>query len=194
MKKLIFILLLVSNTCLADADLVFNIKHGREFGKWASIYTPTVDPAWFQAQAKAESRYKENAVSPVKAAGLMQIMPKTFKEIAKETKTKGFISAFNPEISIQFGIYYMSKQLKIWKSKDGRTPLDQLQLAQASYNAGAGSVIASQEKCGGVKTYSGVIACLPKVTGKHSKETIGYVVTIAKFKKELDSKPLKFKY
>ncbi len=79
---------------------------------------------------RRESAFYQKAVSPVGARGLMQIMPKTGRQIAKELKEKRYRRAdlFNPAKNIKFGSFYY-KQL-----------LDQFNghyaLAAAAYNAG----------------------------------------------------------
>lgn len=60
-----------------------------------------------------------------------------------------------------------------WSSP--RPETDRHSLAMASYNAGFGNLLKAQSACGGGVLYSEIIACLPDVTGHHSKETIGYV-------------------
>lgn len=56
--------------------------------------------------------------------------------------------------------------------------MDRYMLAAASYNAGAGNLIRSQKSCGGPNRYREIVACLPRITGHHSKETKGYVRNI----------------
>jgi len=79
---------------------------------------------------RRESAFYQKAVSPVGARGLMQIMPNTGRQIAKELKEKRYTRAdlFNPAKNIKFGSFYY-KQL-----------LDQFNghyaLAAAAYNAG----------------------------------------------------------
>ncbi len=79
---------------------------------------------------RRESAFNQEAVSPVGARGLMQIMPKTGRQIAKKLKDKRFNKAdlFNPTKNIKYGSFYY-KQL-----------LDQFNghyaLAAAAYNAG----------------------------------------------------------
>jgi len=79
---------------------------------------------------RRESAFYQKATSPVGARGLMQIMPRTGRQIAKELKDKRFKKAdlFDPAKNIKYGSFYY-KQL-----------LDQFNghyaLAAAAYNAG----------------------------------------------------------
>jgi len=59
-----------------------------------------------------------------------------------------------------------------WKSE--RPAMDRHKLALGSYNAGIGHLLKAQKLCGGPKLYEDIIACLPMITGRHSKETINY--------------------
>ena len=138
---------------------------------------PDKDWRLLKAQCFQESRFIEQAVSPVGAAGVCQFMPATWKDVERQLDLKG--NVFNPQLNIQFAAYYMNKQLKFWKSP--RPEADRISLALASYNAGAGHLINAQRKCGGSNLYSEIIECLPDITGHHSKETIGYVKNIWKF-------------
>lgn len=77
-----------------------------------------------------ESRGNARAVSPKGATGLMQIMPETGREIAKELGIKKY-DLKDPETNKRFGEYYLDKMLKIFKDP---------KLALAGYNAGPGNV------------------------------------------------------
>jgi membrane-bound lytic murein transglycosylase F len=77
-----------------------------------------------------------------------------------------------PEVSIRASGYYMARMIRTWKAE--RPAFDRYKLALASYNAGAGHLIKAQRLCGGKNLYDQIIACLPDVTGRHSKETIDY--------------------
>lgn len=93
-----------------------------------------VDPVLILSVIKEESRFKNTAISNVGAIGLMQLMPKTSKEIAQRLKVKNFSLEMlkNPEINIRFGAYYLQKLIAKY---DGN-----LILALAAYNAGIGIV------------------------------------------------------
>jgi hypothetical protein len=84
-----------------------------------------VDPAIVKAIIMAESSYNPKAVSKKGAKGLMQLMPKTAREMGVE-------DIFNPEHNINGGVRYYKKLLKKFK---GDT-----KLALAAYNAGMKTV------------------------------------------------------
>lgn len=99
-------------------------------------------------------------------------MPGTAQEL-------GVSAPFAPSDNIRGGAQYMRRMLNIWTWD--RTTLQRLRLAQASYNAGAGNIIAAQRECGGAITWGEIRQCLPAVTGHHSAETIGYVRNIKRW-------------
>ena len=79
-----------------------------------------------------ESRFNPEAVSPVGARGLMQLMPKTAAYLAECMKWEGRADSFDPEFNIAAGSYYIARLIKQF---DG-----DLDLALAAYNAGAGNI------------------------------------------------------
>lgn len=104
----------------------------------------------------------------------MQVMPGTWADI--EEALGIYASPYNAEVNIYFGIYYMRKMVKFWKAP--RTEHERLELAQASYNAGAGNILKAQQRCGNKNTWPLISPCLVQVTGRHSFETLGYVQKI----------------
>jgi soluble lytic murein transglycosylase len=88
------------------------------------------DPGLLYAVMREESTYRPDAVSPVGALGLMQIMPPTGERIARGLGLGRFDAEglFQPETSIRFGSYYLRELLQTF---EGREPL-----AIAAYNAG----------------------------------------------------------
>ncbi len=93
-----------------------------------------LDPALVAAVIYAESQFDPRAVSDQGAVGLMQVLPDTADQIARETGGVSFTSADlqDPAINIRYGTRYL------------RTVLDQFGdnevAAVAAYNAGAGAV------------------------------------------------------
>lgn len=132
--------------------------------------------AW-KAQLYQESHLKPEAVSPVGARGIAQFMPATW---AQESKALGWanVSPHSAPHAIFAGACYMAKLRRAWRAE--RPVWDRQWLAQASYNGGVGNLIRAQRICGGLNRYDQIIACLPKVTGRHSKETIDYIERIAR--------------
>jgi membrane-bound lytic murein transglycosylase F len=122
-----------------------------------------------KAQFFQESRFQPNAVSPVGARGIAQIMPNTWDRWALPT----YKDPFNAEQSIMTGCRYMAYLYGQWKSP--RPEIDRICLALASYNAGLGHILKAQKLADNASLYAPIIAKLPEVTGKHSAETIDYV-------------------
>lgn len=153
------------------------------FQRYWSRYIPQHDYQWGVAQCYQESLLEPRARSHVGAMGLCQFMPKTFEECRRALRLPRGSSPYHPQISILCNAWYMKRQLRIWRSK--RSDLERLYLAQASYNAGAGNIIRAQSKCRMAPHWETILTCLPEVTGKHSKETVTYVVRIKRWYKEL---------
>jgi membrane-bound lytic murein transglycosylase F len=147
------------------------------------LFGPGFDWRYFKSQAIAESNLNSGAKSHVGAKGIMQIMPKTFKEIKyKNPSIKG--SSLQPKWNIAAGIYYDRAIWKLWKAK--RPFTDKLAFMFGAYNAGKGNILKAQRlaKKRGMNpnAWSSIENTLFKITGKHSKETIGYVNKINKVK------------
>lgn len=161
------VLLAASFACQA-----FPTKYDAEIRAAAKLYMPQADPLMWKAQLWQESRLDPNAVSPVGARGLAQIMPGTFAEISRGMGA-GIVSPFDASWSIRMGAWYMRKRINDWSAP--RPYTDRHNLAMASYNAGLGNILRAQKACGGPNLYDEIIVCLPQITGRHSKETIDYV-------------------
>ena len=82
----------------------------------------------------AESNYNAKAVSPRGAAGLMQLMPETAKEMGVE-------DVFDPEENVGGGTLYLKQMLDRYNNN--------LELALSAYNAGPAAV----DKAGKVPDY-----------------------------------------
>jgi soluble lytic murein transglycosylase len=92
-----------------------------------------LDPYLVAALVRQESAFNPNAVSHANAVGLMQLLPKVGKSVAKQEKLKHFSSTqlFTPGINLQLGTRYF------------RTMVDKFgafEYALAAYNAGADRV------------------------------------------------------
>ncbi|WP_246197858.1 lytic transglycosylase domain-containing protein [Solidesulfovibrio aerotolerans] len=83
-----------------------------------------VDPALVRAMVEVESGFAVRAVSPKGAAGLMQIMPGTGRDL-------GLADAFDGANNLEAGIRYMRALLDAYGD---------VRLALAAYNAGPGRV------------------------------------------------------
>ncbi len=127
-----------------------------------------IDYRLLLAQCFVESSYREDAVSPAGAKGLMQLMPATWEQHRRMRD-----DVFDPYANVDVGVMYMRWLYGQWKAK--RPAMDRLCLAFASYNAGLGHILAAQRKSGGCNLYSDIVHHLPEVTGGHAKETRIYV-------------------
>lgn len=168
-------------TCNLSAASLYSDKYNFQIRKAAGTYLPTVDWRLLKAQYYQESLLNPKAVSYVGASGIAQFMPATWRDVTGEMKITG--SPFDASLAIPAGAYYMNKLRRGWSAK--RPELDRHSLAMASYNAGFGNLLKSQRKCEGKTLYNDIIKCLPRVTGRYSKETIQYVKRIWKFYKLL---------
>ncbi|CAG0968810.1 membrane-bound lytic murein transglycosylase E [Geobacteraceae bacterium] len=84
-----------------------------------------VDKSLVKAVIHAESGYNPNAVSPKGASGLMQLMPKTAKDLK-------VANAFDPRDNIRGGVRYLRFLLDTFRGDES--------LALAAYNAGLSRV------------------------------------------------------
>ena len=89
-----------------------------------------LSPALIEALVWQESRWRENAVSPVGARGLAQLMPGTARELG--------VDPDDPLANLEGGARYLRQQLDRF---DG-----DIEKALAAYNAGPGRV----ERAGGI--------------------------------------------
>ena len=89
-----------------------------------------VNESWLLALIRQESSFRPEAKSPANAAGVMQLLPSTAAELAREFKLKDYSaeSLSDPDVNIKLGATYLSRLLK---SFSGNYPL-----ALAAYNAG----------------------------------------------------------
>jgi len=86
------------------------------------------------AVMRQESAFRPDAVSPVGAKGLMQLMPKTARLAAAEQSLDIDLAALDrPELNVRLGTYYLGKLLRM---SQGSLPV-----AVASYNAGPHAVM-----------------------------------------------------
>lgn len=93
-----------------------------------------LDPALVAGVVYTESKFDEHARSSRGAVGLMQILPATAAQIARQSGGVTFTSKDleNPRINVRYGCYYLRHALDAF---DG-----DVRAAIASYNAGMGAV------------------------------------------------------
>ncbi|MBM4208481.1 MAG: lytic murein transglycosylase [Gammaproteobacteria bacterium] len=111
-----------------DLSIRFPIAYQSEIDQGAT--SNKVDSAILFGLMRQESMLDKEAVSPVGARGLMQIMPETAATIAKDLQSPliSMNDLFKPEVNIRFGSYYFSDMLQ----KVG----GHVALAAGAYNAG----------------------------------------------------------
>jgi soluble lytic murein transglycosylase-like protein len=98
-----------------------------------------VDPMLVLAVIKVESGFRNRALSPMGARGIMQIMPETGKYLSEELyRVDGFATPTfmphhldDPELNIKLGVYYLDGLKKQFRS---------LSLALLAYNFGPGEI------------------------------------------------------
>ncbi|NOQ13434.1 MAG: transglycosylase SLT domain-containing protein [Methyloprofundus sp.] len=116
-----------------DVDLRFPIDFADKIQQNAQLQK--LDQAIIYGLVRRESMFDEKAQSPVGALGLMQVMPRTGKQIAREIKFpwRSKSALLEAPTNIKFGAYYYKQMLDKF---DGHYAL-----AAAAYNAGPHRVI-----------------------------------------------------
>ena len=110
-------------------------------------------PAIVHSIARAESGYREDAVSPKGAIGLMQLMPKTAAELEADPR--------DPEQNAEAGAKYLRDLLQRYENDP-----HQVSKAVAAYNAGPAAV----DKYHGVPPYPETIQYVNRVLKQYEKE------------------------
>lgn len=135
----------------------------RKYAKWYGL-----DWRLVVAQILKESYFKEDARSHMGAIGLMQIMPKTAKEITRELDI-AYITK-DPRENITAGIYHLYKQLQYFPNAN---PDNRIKLALAAYNSGPARIFDAQDiarfKRLDPNTWEAVRECLPLLSPEHWK-------------------------
>jgi soluble lytic murein transglycosylase len=92
-----------------------------------------LDPYLVASLIRQESEFNPNAVSRANAVGLMQLLPKTGKLVAKEEKLKRFNASqlYTPAVNLQLGTRYFRGMVDKFGS---------FEYALAAYNAGSDRV------------------------------------------------------
>ena len=112
-------------------------------------------------------------------------MPATWGEMVLRCGLSPTASAHDPKASIHAGACYMARLRYSWRRN--RTPSEQHPLAQASYNAGMGSILKAQALCGDARLWQDIRPCLEAVTGpKFSHETRTYTDRIDRYWRQME--------
>ena len=148
-----------------------------QFFPYISIEGLPFDWRLLKAQAIAESGLDPRALSPCGALGLMQLMPGTAKECARELRVEN--DPWNPEINVLMGAHYLRRMWNVFRAEQG---WERLRFAWAAYNAGVGHIICAQKEARRRKRatdrWESIAPCLKSCTGRHAAETLGYVARI----------------
>lgn len=110
-------------------------------------------PAIVHSIARAESNYREDAVSPKGAIGLMQLMPKTAADLNADPR--------DPEQNAEAGAQYLRDLLAKYENDP-----HQVSKAVAAYNAGPAAV----DKYNGVPPYPETIQYVNRVLKDYEKQ------------------------
>ncbi|HVN67708.1 MAG TPA: tetratricopeptide repeat protein [Candidatus Sulfotelmatobacter sp.] len=107
-------------------------------GYWQSVVSQAnsygVDPYLVLAVIREESRFNPRATSRSGARGLMQIMPRTGRSIAKQLELPRYRTSklFKPDVNVNMGVYYLADLVKRFSNN--------AYLALAGYNGGPNRV------------------------------------------------------
>lgn len=114
-----------------DLILRFPIVYRDEMTRYTTMRQ--LDLGWVYALTRAESAFMSDARSPSGALGLMQLMPATGRETARQINFRTFNNSYllEPEKNITIGTAYLKKVYDRF---------DNVILATAAYNAGPNAV------------------------------------------------------
>lgn len=137
---------------VAQAPLRVTVRPSASATARAAAYAPMVaaaadryalSPALIDAIAHTESRYNPAAVSPKRAAGIMQLMPGTARDLGVDSR--------DPAANIRGGTAYLRQLLNMFDGDVVRTI--------AAYNAGPGAV----RRAGGIPAYRETVSYVATV-------------------------------
>jgi soluble lytic murein transglycosylase len=111
-----------------DITLRFPLPMKTKVESWSE--KQSIEPAWTYAIIRRESAFMKDARSSVGAMGLMQLMPRTARQVARSMRTRyrGRNSLLATDTNLKLGTRYLGQMLKHLDS--------QHVLATAAYNAG----------------------------------------------------------
>jgi soluble lytic murein transglycosylase-like protein len=97
-----------------------------------------VDPSLVAIVTWVESRGNPTARSPVGARGLMQLMPRTAEQIARERGLRGHSESRldDPAYNLDLGVYHLAQLIEEYGEGEEDLDADTVALAAAAYNGG----------------------------------------------------------
>jgi soluble lytic murein transglycosylase-like protein len=119
-EQVIFLKILVLKP---DIDIALGRTIAKHVHHYAALYKR--DPDLVLAIIAEESRFNPNALSPVGAVGLMQVMPQWEKVLGISGSLK------DPEVSIKYGLEVLGFYMEMYKD---------IEMALTAYNRGPGPV------------------------------------------------------
>ncbi len=159
-------------------DLVERQRVPRSSALWAMAYPngylpiiqnyadSLVDPYLVSGIIREESLYNHEALSPVGAIGLMQLMPTTAQRVAKQIALPSFErdDLFTPEVNLRLGVKYVGQLLRKYEGK--------VVHVIAAYNAGPKAVERWAKKNGHRETDEFVELISYKETRRYVKRVL----------------------
>lgn len=110
----------------------FNLRYPTPYRQYfqQAAANANLDPAWVFGLVRQESRFMDYAKSRVGASGLMQLMPKTARWVAKKMGMRGYSrkKIHDVRTNVELGTFYMHHTLEQMRG--------QAVMATAAYNAG----------------------------------------------------------
>lgn len=139
-------------------------SYGPTIKRYAAHYG--VDWRLVLATMKQESQFAPEARSHRGAAGLMQIMPTTSEELARELEV---VDMSDPRDNIRGGVHYLRRLYDLFPAAE---EADRMKLALAAYNAGIGRIYDAQELAAYLHlnplTWESIKDALPLLSRRHS--------------------------
>ena len=134
-KTIIIIFLVIIILIIANYKNILKCFYKIEYSEYVEKYSQEygIDPLLVYSIIKVESNFNVEAKSNRGAAGLMQLMENTAREVAvnQVIEFSNENELYNPEKNIKLGIIYYSSLKKKYKNDS---------VALAAYNAGIGNV------------------------------------------------------
>lgn len=132
--KIVIFTAIILITIIIFRNIILKIIYPQKYSEYVEKYAEEykIEKELIYAMIKAESNFKQDAISGKEAFGLMQILESTANEVAEELEleiTKEEL--LNPETNICLGTKYFVNLLKKYGN---------IELALTAYNAGIGNV------------------------------------------------------